>query len=133
MANQPRQTTPATLKLHNRLLGTSPFELDIDRVIRGLKFSTTTSTLACVIACSGVSQLADFHFERTGLYLSPRGQWFLAGEGGAASHWGRRSIDGAVARPATACSSSPRPKRAGSWSSTTARSKRSSNPRKADR
>lgn len=97
MANQSAQTTPATLKLHNRPLGTSPFELDIDRVIGGRKLSTTTSTLACVIACSGASQLADFHFERTGLYLSPRGQWFLAGEGGAASHWGRRSIDGSRA------------------------------------
>ena len=88
------QTTPAAPKPHNRLFGTSPFELAINRVIGGRTFSTTTATLIYVIACCGTSQLADFHFERTGLYLSPRGQWFLAGEGGACSHWGRRAIDG---------------------------------------
>jgi len=97
LANQITQTTSATLKPHNRLFGTTSFELDIDRVVDGRKFSTTTATLACVIACFGTSQLADFHFERTGLYLSPRGQWFLAGKGGAASHWGRRAIDGSRA------------------------------------
>jgi len=94
LANQLTQTTAATRKSHDRLFGTTSFELDIDRIIDGRKFRTTTATLACVIACSGTSQLADFHFERTGLFLSPRGQWFLAGEGGALSHWGRRSIDG---------------------------------------
>ena len=94
MANQLTQTTSATLGPHDRLFGTTSFELDIDRVINGRKFRTTTATLACVIACSGTSQLAEFCFERTGLFLSPRGQWFLAGEGGALRHWGRRSIDG---------------------------------------
>jgi hypothetical protein len=92
--NQADQTIRATPKPHNRLFGTDPFELDVSRVIGGRKFCTSTAALACVIACCGTSQLADFHFERTGLYLSPRGQWFLAGEGGACSHWGRRAIDG---------------------------------------
>jgi hypothetical protein len=55
---------------------------------------TKTLTDVLMIACCGISQLADFHFERTGLYLSLRSQWFLAGQGGACSHWGRRSIDG---------------------------------------
>lgn len=94
MPNQAPQTTPADQEPHSGLFGSAPFALTISRVIGGRKFDTTSATLACVIACSGTSQLADFHFERTGLYLSPRGQWFLAGEGGACSHWGRRSIDG---------------------------------------
>lgn len=94
MTDQATQTNPTHQKSHSELFGTERFELDIARVINGRMFSTSTATLACVIACFGTSQLADFHFERTGLYLSPRGQWFLAGEGGAASHWGRRSIDG---------------------------------------
>jgi len=97
MTNQAAQTTPATGEQRNRLFAIEPFTLDISRVIGGRKFSTSTAALACVIACSGTSQLADFHFERTGLFLSPRGQWFLAGEGGALSHWGRRSIDGSRA------------------------------------
>jgi hypothetical protein len=88
------QTTPATQEPHNGLFGTAPFALNISRAIGSRKFSTSTATLVCMIACCGTSQLADFHFERTGLYLSPRGQWFLAGEGGACSHWGRRAIDG---------------------------------------
>lgn len=94
MPNQSDQTIRATPKSHNRLFETERFQLDINRIIGGRKFNTSTATLTCVIACFGTSQVADFHFERTGLYLSPRGQWFLAGEGGACSHWGRRAIDG---------------------------------------
>jgi hypothetical protein len=94
MTNRATQTTPAAPRAHNRLFGTDPFDLDVSRVVGGRKFSTTSATLACVIACSGTSQVADFHYERTGLYLSPRGQWFVAGKGGACSHWGRRAIDG---------------------------------------
>lgn len=93
MTNRATQTTPAAPTAHNRLFGTSPFELDIDRVIGGRKFDTATAILACVIACTG-DRYSDFHFERTGLYVSPGGQWFLAGEGGACSHWGRQAIDG---------------------------------------
>ena len=94
MPNQAPQTTPAAQEPHSGLFGGAPFALTISRVIGGRSFDTTTATLACVIASSGTAQLVDFHFERTGLYLSPRGQWFLAGEGGARSHWGRLSIDG---------------------------------------
>jgi hypothetical protein len=94
MTNQATQNNPTPQKSHSELFGTERFELDITRAIGSRKFSTSTATLVCVIACCDTSQLADFHFERTGLYLSPRGQWFLAGEGGACSHWGRRAIDG---------------------------------------
>ena len=94
MTNRANQTIPAPREPHNRLFGTEPFALNISRVIGGQKFDTTTATLACVIACCGTSLLADFRFERTGLYLSPRGQFFVAGEGGACSRWGCRAIDG---------------------------------------
>jgi hypothetical protein len=92
--NQGDQTIRARPRPHNRLSGTAIFALNISRAIGGRKFNTTTATLVCVIARCGTSRLADFHFERTGLYLDPGGQWFLAGEGGACSHWGRRSING---------------------------------------
>lgn len=94
MTNRTNQTIRATPKPHNRLFGTDHFELDVSRVIGGRTFSTSTATLGWVIACMGYSQLSDFRFERTGLYLSPRGQWFVAGEGGACSRWGRRAVDG---------------------------------------
>jgi len=107
------------------------FALNITRVIGGRKFSTATATMACVVACTGSCQLSDFHFERTALFRSPRGQWFLAGEGGACSRWGRRASDG-TRYPARACSSFPNQKHVSSWSSTTVLSKPFSKPRKAD-
>jgi hypothetical protein len=94
MTNRTNQTIRATPKPHNRLFGTDHFELDVSRVIGRRTFSTSTATLGWVIACMGYSQLSDFRFERTGLYLSPRGQWFVAGAGGACSRWGRRAVDG---------------------------------------
>ena len=94
MPNQSSQTTASIQEPHSRLFATEPFTLDISRVIGGRKFDTSTATLTCVIARTGNYQYSDFHFERAGLCLSPRGQWFLAGEGGACSHWGRRAIDG---------------------------------------
>ena len=94
MPNHAERTIRATPKPHNRLFNADPFELDVSRIIGGRKFSTSTAALACVIACCGTSQVADFHYERTGLYRSSRGAWFIAGEGGAYSRWGRRAIDG---------------------------------------
>lgn len=94
MPNQANPTIRATPKPHNLYFGTDHFELDISRVIGGRKFNTSTAILTCVIARTGHSQHSDFHYERTGLYVSPRGQWFIAGEGGACSHWGRRAVNG---------------------------------------
>ena len=94
MTNRATQTTPTAPKAHNRLFGTERFELDIERIIGGRKFDTATASLACVITCAGHSEQSDFHYERTGLYRSSRGAWFIAGEGGACSRWGRRAIDG---------------------------------------
>ena len=83
---------PATTEQPHR--GLARFSLDITRAIGGRKFNTATATLACIITRAGHSQQSDFHYERTGLYRSARGQWFVAGKGGACSHWGRRAIDG---------------------------------------
>jgi hypothetical protein len=94
---------------------------------------TKTLTDVLMIACCGISQLADFHFERTGLYLSLRSQWFLAGQGGACSHTGVVGRSTADVSPAKACGSFLNPKLGGSWNSTTAPSNPSSNPRKAER
>jgi hypothetical protein len=99
MTNRTNQTIRATPKPHNRLFGTDHFELDVSRVIGGRTFSTSTARLGWVIACTGYSQLSDFHFERTGLYLSQRGQWFVAGAGGARSRWARRAVDGSSRDP----------------------------------
>jgi hypothetical protein len=99
MTNQATHTIPTTQEPHNRVFGTPRFRLDISHIIGGRKFSTSTATLACVIARTGYSQIADFHYERTGLYLSPRGRWFVAGEGGARSRWGRPAIDGSSRVP----------------------------------
>ena len=94
MTNHTTQTTPAGPKPRNRLFNTKPFDLEISRVIAGKTFNTATATLACILASIGGSPHLDFHFERTGLYRSPRKQWFIAGEGGACSRWGRRAADG---------------------------------------
>jgi hypothetical protein len=94
MPNRASQTIPAAQDPHNGLFGTERFELDITRAIGSRKFSTSTATLVCVIARTGHSQYSDFQFERTGLYRSPRGQWFVAGIGGACSRWGRWAVDG---------------------------------------
>jgi len=97
MPNRPIHTSavtqaPATADQPHR--GLARFTLDITSVLGGRKFSTSVATMVCEIACAGSCQLSDFHFERIALYLSPRGQWFLAGEGGACSRWGRRAPDG---------------------------------------
>ena len=93
------RASPASQGPRQRLFGTDRFELDVSRVIGRRTFSTSTATLGWVIACMGYSQLSDFRFKRTGLYLSPRGQWFVAGEVGACSRWGRRAVDGSSRDP----------------------------------
>ena len=88
------RASPASQGPRQRLFEPPPFKLDISRVISGRKFNTTTATLACVIVRTGGSQHSDFHFEQSGLFRSPLGQFFVAGEGGACSRWGRRAGDG---------------------------------------
>ncbi len=70
------------------------------KIIDGKVFNTDTATLVCDVSPSGFYR-GDFRWEDTGLYKSPKGQFFLAGEGGPMSRWaqaegqnGRRSGSG---------------------------------------
>jgi hypothetical protein len=56
------------------------------KVVNGRVYDTDTAELICDISPSGYSR-SDFKWEDTALYRSPKGQFFLAGEGGALSRW----------------------------------------------
>lgn len=64
------------------------------RIINGKVYDTATADLVCDVTPPGAAQSrTDFHYENTSLYRSPRGQFFLAGEGGARSRWATK-VDG---------------------------------------
>ena len=69
----------------------------IRKVIDGKVFDTATAEHICPITMVGGSLHHDHECERTDLYRSPKGQFFIAGEGGAASRWRRKTHDGCVA------------------------------------
>ena len=56
------------------------------KIIDGKVYDTTTATEICDISPSGYSQ-NDFNHEDTRLYRSPKGAYFVAGNGGARSRW----------------------------------------------
>ncbi|TVP47277.1 MAG: hypothetical protein EA350_05365 [Gemmatimonadales bacterium] len=61
------------------------------KVVDGRRFNTETAErVAC--ASSGGSQ-GDFRFFSEELFLTPKGTWFIAGEGGAASKYRERAGD----------------------------------------
>ncbi len=58
------------------------------KIINGKRYDTTTATEIC--DCSPIGYYAgDFRYEDTKLYRTKRGNWFLAGRGGAMSRWSR--------------------------------------------
>ena len=61
----------------------------IIKVIGGLRYSTETATKICTHE-SDVGR-SDFKFERTALFRTPKGRFFLAGHGNAMSRWSERS------------------------------------------
>jgi hypothetical protein len=70
------------------------------RVIDGKIYNTATAYKVCDISPSGFSR-GDFRYEDTYLYKSPKGTFFVAGEGGPMTRWavpegqgGRRSGSG---------------------------------------
>jgi hypothetical protein len=72
-------------------------------IIDGKRYDTETSEQVCDISPSGLSY-SDFSYEDTQLYVTKRGNFFLAGEGNAMSRWsqphgqrGRRSGSGVQA------------------------------------
>jgi hypothetical protein len=61
------------------------------QVIDGRVFDTDTATEICRAAYGG--SRTDFQWHETALYRSPRGQFFLAGQGGPMSRWAQ-DVDG---------------------------------------
>lgn len=57
----------------------------LNRVVDGLRYNTETSQLIAEIARTG----GDWKYERTQLFRTRKGRFFLAGEGGAATRWRR--------------------------------------------
>ena len=55
------------------------------RIINGKTYNTATAQHVCDLACS--SNPGDFSYHDTSLYRSPKGQFFVCGEGGAMSMW----------------------------------------------
>lgn len=58
------------------------------KVISGKTYDTTTATCICALS-RFEDDPRNFGHESTTLYKSPRGQFFLAGEGGPRSRWAR--------------------------------------------
>ena len=61
-------------------------------VIDGKIYDTETATHIC--ECGNDYGRSDFKFVDQDLYRTPRGRFFLAGEGGPMSHWCRSVGDG---------------------------------------
>jgi hypothetical protein len=55
------------------------------RIINGKTYNTDTAQHVCDLRCS--ANRGDFRYHDTALYRSPKGQFFLSGEGGAMSMW----------------------------------------------
>jgi hypothetical protein len=58
-------------------------------VINGRRYNTKTAEMICDISPDGFYG-NDYRREDTQLYRTPRGNWFIAGEGGPLSRWARR-------------------------------------------
>ncbi len=56
------------------------------RIIEGRVYNTETASFVCDCSPAGFHR-GNFEWEDTGLYRSPRGTFFLAGEGGPLSRW----------------------------------------------
>jgi hypothetical protein len=67
--------------------------LQIRRVIDGRVYDTTTAALVHRLTADEGPITLNFHVDRTALYRTRNGRFFIAGESGACGRWGRR-IDG---------------------------------------
>lgn len=65
----------------------------ISKVIGGLRYDTETATQICNYA---KGDWGDFEYERTGLFRTKRGRYFLAGTGGPMSRWVRYLSNGQI-------------------------------------
>lgn len=64
------------------------------KIVNGKIYDTTTAKYMCSVSCNLYG--SDFAWHDTSLYRSPKGQWFLAGEGNAYSMWGREGAGGCL-------------------------------------
>ena len=56
------------------------------RIVNGKRYNTGTATLLCNISRGGFSR-SDFAYDDTNLYITDKGNFFIAGQGGARSRW----------------------------------------------
>jgi hypothetical protein len=56
------------------------------KIIDGKTYNTETAAHVCDVS-GPVSDRGNFHYDRTDLYRSPKGQYFIAGHGGPLSCW----------------------------------------------
>jgi hypothetical protein len=70
----------------------STLRRSMKRILDGRIYDTETATRVCELPCS--APFGDFEWHETALYRSPRGTFFVAGRGGAASMWRQPCEDG---------------------------------------
>lgn len=68
--------------------------MQLRKIVGGKRYDTETAHIICKLSCTEYG--SDFGWHSTGLYRTPKGAWFLAGEGNGSSMWGRRVADGWV-------------------------------------
>ncbi len=61
------------------------------RIINGKRYNTETAIDVLALELPRVDSRSDFRWEDTEMYLTKKGQWFLAGQGNAMSRWARQS------------------------------------------
>lgn len=64
----------------------------MEKIINGKKYDTETATL---VTGWNYGNWSDFKYVRENLYLTKKGQWFVAGEGGSFSKYGEQVGNGA--------------------------------------
>jgi hypothetical protein len=65
------------------------------KIIDGRVYNTSTADFICDVSGRGGSvSRDDFYYERTGLFRTKKGTWFISGEGEGASRWRRFQFGG---------------------------------------
>jgi hypothetical protein len=64
-------------------------ETKMIRIIEGKRYNTDTATCVCNLSDGKGYSRSNFRFEDTDLYVTPKGTFFLAGEGGPMTRWSR--------------------------------------------
>lgn len=65
------------------------------KIVNGKSYNTATATEVCDIG-NGLSE-SDFGWHSSSVYVTKKGAFFLAGEGGPMSRWARQHSDSRVA------------------------------------